>query len=124
MKYGFILSLTLAMTLNTTGLHAENQTTQRINQFSNTHVNVWKTIVYPTSKQTLAMHRHDYDRVVVALSDGMLKITNDKGQTHLLKLKKDKAYFLNKDPKNEQHMDENISQKPVKVMVIELLPTH
>ena len=54
------------------------------------------------------------------MTDGLLKITNDKGKTHYLKLKKDKAYFLAKDPINELHNDENLSDHPISVMVIEL----
>ena len=66
------------------------------------------------------MHRHDYDRVLVALSNGTLKITNNKGDVHYLKLKKNKAYYLPKDPMDELHQDENITQHPITVMVIEL----
>lgn len=65
------------------------------------------------------MHRHDHDRVIVALTDGVLKVTNNKGQTHLLTLEKNTAYYLSKDPINELHKDENMSQHPITVMVIE-----
>ncbi|MCP0913668.1 MULTISPECIES: cupin domain-containing protein [Legionella] len=99
---------------------AETVSSKRITQFSNKQVNVWKTIIYPSSAQQLAMHRHENNRVLIALSDGLLKITNDKGKIHYLQLKKDTAYFLKKDIANELHSDENISNHPVKVMVIEL----
>jgi hypothetical protein len=99
---------------------AKIEKTQRIEQFSNDKVNVWKTIVYPTTGKALAMHRHEHNRVVVALSDGLLKITNTKGKTHYLKLEKDKAYYLTKDLPNELHNDENVTNHPIKVMVIEL----
>ena len=72
--------------------------TARISLFSNDKTNVWKTIIYPASTQSLTMHRHDYDRVVVALSSGLLKITNNKGKIHYLKLEKNQAYYLTKDP--------------------------
>jgi hypothetical protein len=102
-------------------LHAQpSQTTQRIPQFSNSTVKVWKTIIYPSTKQTLAMHRHDSNRVLVALTNGVLKITNNQGRIKYLHLKKDKAYFLEKDVPKEIHSDENISAHPIKVMVIEL----
>lgn len=94
--------------------------THRITQFSNDHVSVWKTIIYPSSNDSLEMHRHDHDRVVVALTDGLLKVTNDKGQVHYVKLVKDKAYYLTKNIPNELHSDQNVSSHPVKVMVIEL----
>lgn len=105
-----------------TGAYA--QSTTRIAQFSNDKTNVWKTIIYPTSTQGLKMHRHDYDRVVVALSNGLLKITNNKGKMHYLKLEKNKAYYLTKDPLNELHKDENMTKHPITVMVIEFKNNH
>ena len=100
---------------------AETQTTNRISQFTNNQVNVWKTIIYPASKQVLKMHRHEHSRVIVALTNGVLKITNDKGKVHYFVLEKDKAYYLAKDTPHELHMDENITHHPIKVMVIEIL---
>lgn len=94
--------------------------THRIPQFSNEQVVVWKTIIYPSSKKRLSMHRHKNNRVLVALTEGTLKVTNDKGKTHYLHLKKDHAYFLEKDLPSEMHTDENISDHPVHVIIIEL----
>jgi len=94
--------------------------TERIGLFSNNRVSVWKTIIYPSSKQALKMHRHDFDRVVVALTDGLLKVTTSKGKTHYMQFKKDKAYYLSKDIPGEIHTDENIGKRPIKVIVIEL----
>lgn len=103
------------------GVHAvQAQATKRIEQFSNNKVAVWETLVYPSAKQKLAMHRHDHDRVVIALTDGLLKITNDKGASHYWKLEKDKAYYLSKDNENELHTDENMTDQVIKVMVVEL----
>lgn len=114
-----LLAFMLLVIARTT--QAETQTTNRIAQFSNKQVNVWETMIYPASKQALKMHRHEHDRVVVALTNGVLKITNDKGKIHYFMLKKDKAYYLAKDTPNELHMDENITHHPIKVMVIEIL---
>lgn len=94
--------------------------TNRIYQIDNTRVKTWKTIIYPTKKAQLTLHRHDNDRVVVALTNGLLKVTNDKGQVHNLKLKKGMSYFLPKDPKGEMHVDENMTKHLVSVVVIEL----
>ena len=94
--------------------------TTRIHQFSNAQVNVWKTIIYPKAGQALKMHRHEHDRVLVALDSGTLKITNDKGKVHRFKLQKNKAYYLSRDIPNELHKDENITSHPIKVLVIEL----
>ncbi|MDP3560091.1 MAG: hypothetical protein Q8R79_07085 [Legionellaceae bacterium] len=115
-KYFATLFLLILIPMNMAYAH----TTKRIAEFSNAQVAVWKTVIYPNSKQRLAMHRHEYNRVMVALSDGVLKITNDKGKTHYMKLEKNKAYYLTKDIPNELHMDENITRHPISVMVIEL----
>ena len=96
------------------------QATQRIEQINNEKVTVWKTFIYPSAKQKLAMHRHDHPRVVVALTDGLFKITNDKGQSHNWKLEKNKAYYLSPDLANELHSDQNMTGHVIKVMVIEL----
>lgn len=96
------------------------EASHRVSQFSNASVNVWKTVIYPNARQALPMHRHDHDRVLVALTDGELKITNNHGKVHYVHLKKDTAYFFKRDVPNELHNDENISSWPIKVMVIEL----
>lgn len=111
--------LILMMASLTTGI-AHAALTKRISQINNTKVNVWKTIIYPTKKAQLMMHRHDYDRVVVALTDGLLKVTNSKDQVHYLKLEKGMSYYLKKDPEGELHVDENMTKHPVSVVVIEL----
>ena len=115
------LILMFTILVMSSSLYALTPTTKRDVQFSNKEVNVWRTIIYPTFHQTLPMHRHEHNRVLVALTDGLLKITNDKGKVHYLRLKKDKAYYLSKDVPNEVHMDENVTNHAVKVMVIELL---
>lgn len=94
--------------------------TTRISQFENEKVKVWQTVIYPNKQETLPMHRHEHNRVVVALTDGVLKVTNQKGQFYDLVLEKDKAYYLPADKAGEMHNDENMSGKPIKVMVIEL----
>lgn len=99
-----------------------NTTTKRISLLDNNQVNVWKTIIYPSRNQQLKMHRHEFNRVLIALNDGELKIVNDHGNAHYLKLKKEQAYFLNKDIQNELHTDENISGHLVKVVVVEIKP--
>jgi hypothetical protein len=94
--------------------------TGRTELFNNDKVNVWKTVIYPNKKQLLPSHRHEHDRVLIAFTDGVLKVTNDKGETHLLKLKKNQAYYLQKDLPDEMHTDENMSHHPVKVLVMEI----
>lgn len=118
MKKKWIFALILLSSSMVCSAYAESS--KRIPQFDNAEVKVWKTIIYPGAQQTISMHRHDRDRVVVALTEGTLKVVNDKGDTHYLHFKKNKAYFLTKDTPNELHSDENITDHPIKVMVIEL----
>lgn len=110
----------LALTCVTATSWAHSATTKRIPQFENAKVAVWETIIYPSKQQSLSMHRHDRDRVVVALTDGTLKVKNNKGNIHYLRLKKDHSYFLTKDVPHELHSDQNASGHPIKVIVVEL----
>ncbi len=118
-KYGLLV---MGILLGSTPaiVQAKGELTKRVEQFSNSQVRVWKTIIFPASGQALPLHRHEHDRVVVALTDGLLKITTNKGKSHYLKLKKDKAYYLSKDVPNELHYDVNMTNHAIKVMVIEL----
>lgn len=102
------------------GTWAQPSSTQRIQQLDNSQVKVWKTIIYPAKHQSLSMHRHDSNRVVVALTDGKLKVKNDKGEVHYLHLKQGQAYFLTKDLPHELHSDQNVSGHPIEVVVVEL----
>ncbi len=116
-----IKQFVVAVSLLSSGLSlAESSMTKRVTQISNDKVNVWRTEIYPAETGMLKMHRHEYDRVVVALDDGVLKVTNDQGHVHYLKLKKGESYFLKKDTKNELHTDENITKHAISVIVIEL----
>lgn len=120
--YKKILLLTLLFTTFSTGLGFAASATQthRIPQFSNKKVTVWETIIYPSETQKLSMHRHDNDRVLIALTDGVLKIKTDKGETKLMQLSKDKAYFLSAEPQGVLHTDENVGKQPIKVIVVNL----
>lgn len=91
--------------------------TPREKEFENKEVTVWKTVIEP--HQPLAMHRHDHPRVVVALTNVDLTVTNDRGQSHKLVMKKGTARFLNADKPKELHCDINNSNHPMEVMVIE-----
>ncbi|KTC91018.1 hypothetical protein OQJ18_15470 [Fluoribacter dumoffii] len=113
----FLCFFSLSASVNS---YAEVKETVRIPQFSNTEVSVWQTVIYPHKEQILKMHRHEHNRVVVALDSGILKVVNNKGKEHFLKLEKDKAYFLTKDMPGELHTDENIGNNPIRVIVMEL----
>lgn len=120
MGKNIIFIVTALLILISINSYADFKKTTRIPQFSNEEVNVWNTIIYPDAEQILKMHRHDHNRIVVAFNSGLLKITNNKGKVHYLKLEKDHAYYLAKDITNELHIDENISHHSIKVLVIEL----
>lgn len=118
-KIKTIILILLTLTFSTINFDAFAET-KRTAQFSNAKVSVWETVIYPSANQVLPLHRHDHDRVLVAFDDGVLKIKNDKGKVHYLKLEKNKSYYLTKDVPNELHTDENMSSHPIRLLVIEL----
>lgn len=120
MRKYMTLTLCILSFLTSINSYAEVKKTTRIPQLSNKEVSVWTTVIYPDKKQILKMHRHEHNRVIVALDNGLLKVVNNKGKIHFLKLQKDKAYYLSKDVPGELHTDENMSKHPIKVVVIEL----
>jgi quercetin dioxygenase-like cupin family protein len=88
-------------------------------QFDNDRVEVWKSTIQP--KQPLTYHRHDNYRVLVALTDGQLNMTDPSGKIldtyHLVK---GKAMWLSPNPPGQTHADVNPGTKPVEVMMIQL----
>ena len=97
---------------------ATAQTTQRIPQFENEHVEVWKSIIMPD--QPLTMHRHDQPRAIIALRGGTLTVTSDAGETHDMTWETGSAYWLEADPPGEMHGDVNQGDEPVEVIVVQL----
>ena len=88
-------------------------------QFENAQVTVWKSIVMPN--QPLSLHRHDHGRVLVALTDGELKVVDKAGKTlDTYNLKAGKALWLGIDPPGQMHADVNPGTKPVEVVVVQL----
>jgi beta-alanine degradation protein BauB len=92
--------------------------TQRVAQFENDDVKVWKSIVYPNAP--LSMHRHDHPRVLIAMVGGTMKIVEQSGASEAHKWDTGKAYWLPANPPNQQHADVNAGDKPMEVMVVEL----
>jgi len=92
--------------------------TQRLPQFQNDDVKVWKTVVMPNSPS--AMHRHDHPRVIIALSGGTMKIVDQGGAAEAHVWETGKAYWLPANPPNTMHADVNAGDKPIEVMVVEL----
>jgi hypothetical protein len=91
---------------------------QRIAQFENDDVKVWRTTVMPNAP--LAMHTHDHPRVIVALSGGTIKVINEDGTSETHQWDTGKAYWLPLSEGKKRHTDANQGSKPIEVMVVEL----
>jgi uncharacterized RmlC-like cupin family protein len=91
---------------------------QRIPQFENEHVNVWKTTVPPNAP--LLMHTHQYPRVVVALATGTMKTVYQSGRSVEHHWEAGKAYWSSWEDDKDPHADSNTGNKPIEVMVIEV----
>jgi quercetin dioxygenase-like cupin family protein len=92
--------------------------TQRIAQFENEDVKVWKSVILPNAP--LNMHRHGHPRVIVALSGGTMNIVERNGPTEQHVWETGKAYWLPANPAGTVHADVNAGDKPIEVMVVEL----
>jgi beta-alanine degradation protein BauB len=112
-----IVSATLLIAGTVLTPQQANQT-QRIPQFENDEVKVWKSIVMPNAP--LAMHRHDHPRVIIAMVGGTMKIVEQSGPSESHKWDTGKAYWLGSNTPNQLHADVNAGDKPIEVMVVEL----
>ena len=92
--------------------------TQRVPQFDNEDVKVWRSVIAP--KAPLTMHRHDHPRVIVALSGGTISIVEDNGKSEAHVWETGKAYWLPANAPNTMHADVNQGDQPIEVMVVEL----
>ena len=92
--------------------------TQRVAQFENEDVKVWKSLVLPN--QPLTMHRHDHPRVIIALKGGTMKIVEQDGGSETHVWETGKAYWLAANAPNTKHADVNAGAEPIEVMVVEL----
>jgi hypothetical protein len=91
--------------------------TQRIPQFENAHVKVWKSIILPN--QPLPPHRHEHGRVLIALQGGTMKIAEVSGASETQVWETGKAYWLPANPPGTMHTDVNVGKKAIEVMVVE-----
>jgi quercetin dioxygenase-like cupin family protein len=107
--------------LLSSGIPTLPQPSQRVPQFENDEVNVWRTTVMPNAP--LAMHRHDHARVIVALQGGVIKIVPGAGPAETHRWETGAAYWLPANPPNQLHADVNAGDKPLEVMVVELKRT-
>jgi hypothetical protein len=108
----------LSTTVLISQVEQKSQQTQRLPQFENEAVKVWKTVVLP--HQPLAMHHHDHPRVIIALTGGTMNIVDPAGNVEPHVWETGKAYWLPAMPPNPLHSDVNAGDKPMEVMVVEL----
>jgi len=94
------------------------QQTQRISQFDNEDVKVWKSVVLPHSP--LTMHHHDHPRVIIALKGGTMYLFNQTAPTETHIWETGKAYWLPTNAPRTMHADVNAGDQPIEVMVVEL----
>ena len=92
--------------------------TQRIVQFENDDVKVWKSVVVPHAP--LTMHRHEHGRVIIALRGGTMKIVEQSGASEPHVWDTGKAYWLPANAPGTMHADVNAGDQPIEVMVVEL----
>lgn len=96
--------------------------TMRTPQFENIAVKVWKSAVVPNSP--LPLHRHEHPRVIIALTGGSMEIAEKNGENEIHQWETGKAYWLPANRPGTQHTDVNVGDKPIEVMVVELLNEH
>jgi len=113
-----VLLSAIALTPFSTLTPQQTSQTQRIPQFENEDVAVWKTTVIPNAP--LTMHTHDHPRVIIALTGGTMKVVNEDGTSELHPWDTGKAYWLSAEEGKKRHADANVSSKPIEVMVVEL----
>jgi hypothetical protein len=114
---GLIATAVLLMAGVTLTPQEKNQS-QRVPQFDNNEVKVWRTTVMPNGP--LAMHRHEHARVIIPIVGGTMKIVQQSGGSETHVWETGKAYWLTADPPNTMHADVNAGSKPIEVMVVEL----
>jgi hypothetical protein len=105
LSHGVVAVVVLRCTVAVTRSQQAATQTQRIPQFENDDVKVWKSVVYPNAP--LTMHRHDHPRVIIALSGGTMNIMEESGAKESHAWETGKAYWLPANPPNTMHADVN-----------------
>jgi beta-alanine degradation protein BauB len=120
-KWWIAISFVLGVFVGGIGVSRSQQGaagTQRIMQFENDDVKVWKSVVVPNAP--LTMHRHEHGRVIVALKGGTMKIVEQNGASEAHVWETGKAYWLPANAPGTMHADVNAEDQPIEVMVVEL----
>ncbi len=113
--------LAAVLTPIATLISQQSGASQRVPQFENEDVKVWKTTVMPNAP--LTMHTHDHARVIIPLSGGTMKVVNENGPAEVRKWETGKAYWLSAEQGKQRHADANQGDKPIEVMVVEVKNT-
>jgi len=92
--------------------------TQRVPQFENAHVKVWKSTIVRNAP--LPLHRHDHGRVIIALQGGIMKVEDQSGTSETHVWETGKAYWLPANPPDTMHRDINVGDHPIELMVVEV----
>jgi beta-alanine degradation protein BauB len=124
MKRWIGISFVLGLLLGVGVVRSQQGTigTQRIVQFENDDVKVWKSIVVPHAP--LTMHRHEHGRVIIALKGGTMKIVEQSGTSEAHVWETGRAYWLPPNAPGTMHADVNAGDQPIEVMVVELKKDH
>ncbi len=112
------LASSVSLALGFAAQSRDEPKTQRIPQFENDHVNVWKSIIVPN--QPLSIHRHSHPRTVIALNGGTLTFVTESGKEHDMTWEAGKAYWLEADPFGEPYGEVNKGAEPIEVIVVEM----
>ena len=112
------LVLLILLAALTAGSSNPSVETQRIPQFENEHVKVWRSVISPNAP--LPLHRHEHGRVIIALQGGTMKIEEQTGASETQVWETGKAYWLPANPPNTMHRDNNAGDRPIVVMVVEV----
>ena|SRR5258708_6218209 len=91
--------------------------TQRIPQFENDDILVWKTTIYP--KSPLKMHHHGDARLVVGVKGGRLKKLESTGEISYLDFPTGTVTWVAPDPPQTEHACINETDEPIEIMVIQ-----
>jgi hypothetical protein len=82
---------------------------------------IWKTVI-PTGtegKPGIHAHRHEFARVVIPLTEGVLRRVEDNGEAIDYKLNIGKPIFLAADAPTGFHTDVNPGKEPIEVIVVQ-----
>lgn len=118
MKRWIGIAFVLGLLVGVGVMRSQQSGTQRIAQFENDDVKVWRSIVIPNAP--LTMHRHEHGRVIIPLRGGTMKIVEQSGASEAHVWDTGKAYWLPANAPGTMHADVDAGDQPIEVMVVEL----